>query len=52
MKLLGAGDPKIAAMTTTISQDLKAATGDDYAQPMINSDPDLQQWIATHPVVS
>ena len=45
---LAPGDAGAAALATSINQDIQAASTDQYAKQMLQSDPDIQQWIA-HP---
>jgi len=46
---LPADAPQVVALTNAINSDLQAALDDDYARPMLEGDPDIQQWRAQHP---
>jgi hypothetical protein len=48
------GDPTQTELTASIENDLNAARNDSYAMPMVDQgsptiDPDISDWIGTHP---
>jgi predicted Abi (CAAX) family protease len=43
------GDPSAPALVASINQDLQAALNDQYAKQMVQSNPDIRQWVAHHP---